>query len=297
MPTRQKLSIAVCLILLCIALFNSHVYATFIYDITEFEQENDPSTPATFFNDTFSDGFEPPSGPSGPSTYFMPGAFGPNRESGGLLELNSADAVVFGDGIRRRFAVVRDSTFFFSPNVGGHVIGKFDVTTNGFFPRSGFGIRIRNIASVGGLPATTDFARMNIRVNPSGNKFASWGDESSNNGEDITSALGANTLITMKLEMNTSNQVTAMWDYGSDGTFDLTKSIFTTLSFTPGDPDDIFTGSFEAGEPIPEPTTIALLGIGLVGLGGMYLRRRIKKKSQKMRNSNIEIRNFLADNK
>ncbi|ODS30066.1 MAG: PEP-CTERM motif protein [Candidatus Scalindua rubra] len=264
--------------LLCIALFNSRVYATFIYDIDEFVQDN-TSTGTNTFTDTFTDGVEPPDGPSGPSTYFVPGAFGPNRESGGLLELNSADAVVFGDGTRKRLAAVRDSSFFFSPNVGGHVIGKFEVN-NGFFPQSGFGIRIRNFASAaGGPPAIPDFAGMDIRVNPSGDKFAVWRDESGQNSQDITSALGMNTDITMKLEMNTSNQVTAMWDYGSDGTFDLTQSIFTTLSFTPLDPDDIYTGSFGAGEPIPEPTTIALLGIGLVGLGGGYLRRRLKQKA------------------
>ena len=102
---------------------------------------------------------------------------------------------------------------------------------------------------------------MEIETDDLGNKIAGWGDENNWYTQDITTALVGITEITMKLLINSSNQVTAMWDYGSDGTFDLTQQNFTSLSFTPGDPNDIYTGGFFAAgptKPVPEPITISI---------------------------------------
>ena len=249
----KKLTIIMCLLLLNIVLNNVRSYASFVYDIDMFEQYDGTDT----FTDEFNDNNEPPSGSVSNTDYWVLGTFAPNRESGGLLELNSADGI-FDEGEYVIGTDVKNSTYFFNSGEGGYVIGMFEVN-DGSSPWSIFDIEIINLTSVGGDAANFDEALMEIETDDLGNKIAGWGDENNWYTQDITTDLVGITEITMKLLINSSNQVTAMWDYGSDGSFNLIQQNFTTLSFTPGDTNDIYTGGFFAAGPTqPVPVEVAI---------------------------------------
>lgn len=49
---------------------------------------------------------------------------------------------------------------------------------------------------------------------------------------------------------------------------------------------DVIGWDYSATEPVPEPATIALLGIGLAGLGVRYFRKRFKRQTHEIRNLN-----------
>ena len=213
----------------------------FSYDIDRLTQVGGASGSETFI-DKFDDDIEPPSGPSGPSTYFST-PLSANAEGGGFLNLNSNDAIIGDDPSKDIVTSLTDNTYFFNSGSGGRLEGKFRFI-NGFETNSGFIITIHD-TPLSSLESTS----LIIKKESSGHIVAFFDNWLSDTDTaiisqiDITDLLGTSTDITLRLDISTANVVTASLDIGSDGSFDVVMPGSYTLTFPGGTKH---TGSFQA---------------------------------------------------
>ncbi len=70
------------------------------------------------------------------------------------------------------------------------------------------------------------------------------------------------------------------YSFSTDNTVSIGQSIILAYSIGNGFSFDEFTVTLSESTVIPEPTTIILFGIGLVGLGGVFLRERYKRQTK-----------------
>ena len=189
--------------------------ADFDYRLEWFRQVGGPAG-ASIFLDEFDDGSEPPSGPSGPATYFVGCAMSGVAESGGQLALTLASLCIdadetFLDG------VLADAAFDIEPGIGGLIEARYSLS-NGLTPLADFGIELFSFNN--GMSVA-------IHQRPDGTILALLEAEGSGTGvvesqTDITSQMAGITDITIRLDGTSGTDFTAQIDFGADGVFDLT---------------------------------------------------------------------------
>jgi hypothetical protein len=254
----------------------------------------------TFFTDGFGDGSPPPSAPNfpngQPAAYSVFGTFVAGSEASGLLRLNSADGGLTqnanGQDRRTLRAALNTNTVSSDLTTGLKIDDTLGLT--GLFNLSsltgplinGYGIRFSDRTSAGANQA----AELDVRFNPVNGKIEVRyilqdfeANQVSERGlADFTPPNGADQILLRITRPDT----------GFDGTNYTNTNFFASYSYLQGGnvvgggvfetPISLFQGEnfvraeFHAFEslPVPEPGTLALLGLGFAGMAAMRRRRQ-----------------------
>jgi hypothetical protein len=248
------------------------------------------------FRDSFADGTPPPSGPDGSTTYSMFGPGGITSETGDKLTMTpslgditvitAAKADVSTAGLRILSTNPANNNFL-GQDSAFEIHGLYDMSNLPMIPGQSFGIRAIDRALgidnkgdntlyllVGIHPVTLDLV-VTLRLVDFEN------DSTSVLGSDVIESLvsGADQIELILSKVAGSSLVSASYSiYDTDGIeLGLGTGNLAEAQGTIYIGEDYIRAQFISTDriPVPEPTTLALMGLGLAGIG--YRRQRSKK--------------------
>lgn len=234
----------------------AYLYRIDNFSVTGFDTAGAPVA----FNDPFSGGGAPPSGPNGPVTYFTAGVNPLGTEAGGKLILDGSGAQpsAFFD-FKFENATLATGLSSGSPI---SVRGIFDLIAP-TIPTEGYSVRISD--QFGASPGNDD-ARLGVfraldgdvsvlllEVNQAAGTFFVRASH------DLTPAELANAQIELALDVSPTGVVTGLYGFGGSLTaFAATIQIYEGETFT--------RAAFLVTTPIPAPGTLWLAALGLYAL-------------------------------